>query len=73
MNPAQLPTEADLDGNDGEIESQIADHRSERAALRAVLQDFDALLADADRGVLCGFLRGHFSQGARPVASGDEP
>jgi hypothetical protein len=38
-----------------------------------VLQDFYALLADADRAVSRGFLRGYFSQGARRVVSDDEP
>jgi hypothetical protein len=73
MNPAERPTEPDEDGLEKEIESLIAEHGSERAALRALLYDFDALLADADRAVSRGFLRGYFSQGARPVASDDEP
>jgi len=37
------------------------------AALRAVLHDFNVLLADADRSVSRGYLRGLFSQGARPI------
>ena len=73
MSPADMPKHPQDDGIDKEIESLIAEHGSERAALRALLHDFDALLADADRAVSRGFLRGYFSQGARPVASDDEP
>jgi hypothetical protein len=73
MNPAEMPTGPDKDGLDEEIETLISEYGSERAALRALLQDFDALLADADRAVSRGFLRGYFLQGARPVASDDEP
>lgn len=50
-----------------EINDLIAEHGSERAALRALLHDFNALLADADRSVSRGYLRGLFSQGARPI------
>jgi len=49
-----------------EIDDLVAEHGSERAALRAVLHDMTALLADADRSVSRGYLRGRFSHGARP-------
>lgn len=62
---------------DAEITGLIADlldeHGSESAALRALAHDFIVLLADADRSVSRGFLRGMFSQGARPVHGDDEP
>ena len=50
-----------------EINDLVEEHGSERAALRALLHDFHALLADADRSVSRGFLRGLFSEGARPI------
>lgn len=50
-----------------EINDLVAEHGSECAALRAVLHDFNVLMTDADRSVSRGFLRGLFSQGARPV------
>lgn len=64
---------------DAEIASLIADlieeHEGfERAAFRALAQSYLLLLseserlnADADRSCSRGFLRGLFSQGARPV------
>jgi len=56
---------------DAEITSLVADleeeHGSAEAALRALAHDFIVLLADADRSVSRGFLRGLFSQGARPI------
>lgn len=59
-----------------EIETEIIDlieeHGSERAALRALLHDFYVLLADADRSVSRGYLRGLFSQGARPAREPEE-
>ena len=55
---------------DAEVTALVADimeeHGSEAAALRALAHDFIVLLADADRSVSRGFLRGVFSQGARP-------
>ena len=56
-----------------EIAELVAEHGSERAALRAVLHDFTVLLADADRSVSRGFLRGVFSAGARALPADDEP
>jgi len=55
-----------------EINDLVAEHGSERAALRAVLHDFNVLLADADRSVSRGYLRGLFSQGARPIRDKEE-
>ena len=73
MKPAERQQEPDLDDIECEIADLIAEHGSERAALRAVLQDWDTLLADADRSVSRGFLRGYFSQGARQLKVVDEP
>lgn len=56
---------------DAEVSGLIGDlmeeHGTEGAALRALAHDFLVLLADADRSVSRGYLRGLFSQGARPV------
>ena len=61
---------------DAEVTGLIGDlldeHGSEPAALRALAHDFIALLADADRSVSRGFLRGAFSAGARPQLAEDE-
>jgi len=56
-----------------EIDDLIAEHGSERAAIRALLHDMTVLLADADRSVSRGYLRGVFSTGARPLPIDDEP
>ena len=55
-----------------EINDLIEEHGSERAALRALLHDFHVLLTDADRSVSRGYLRGLFSQVARPVREPEE-
>lgn len=56
---------------DAEITGLVADlieeHGSEAAALRAIVHDFVVLLEDADRSASRGFLRGWFSEGARPI------
>jgi hypothetical protein len=56
---------------DAEVTGIVADlveeHGSEMAALRALAHDFIVLMADADRSVSRGYLRGLFSQGARPI------
>lgn len=49
----------------GIVSTLLEEHGSERAALRALAHDFIVLLADAE--VSRGYLRGLFSQGARPV------
>ena len=56
-----------------EIDDLIAEHGSERAAIRALLHDLTVLLADADRSTSRGYLRGFFSHGARNTAADDEP
>lgn len=56
-----------------EIDDLIAEHGSERAAIRALLHDLTVLMVDADRSVSRGYLRGLFSHGARPTATDDEP
>lgn len=56
-----------------EINDLIAEHGSERAAIRALLHDLAELARDADRSVSRGFLRGLFSHGARPAVVDDEP
>lgn len=66
---------ADQSVEDTTIEAEVAglvadlmeEHDSEGAALRALAHDFIVLMNDADRSVSRGFLRGLFSQGARPV------
>lgn len=56
-----------------EIDDLIAEHGSERAAIRALLHDMTVLLADADRSTSRGYLKGLFSAGARNTATDDEP
>lgn len=74
-----LPADQQIEDTslDAEITGMVADwleeHGSEPAALRALAHDFLVLLADADRSVSRGYLRGLFSQGARPVRGDDEP
>ncbi|AZO82110.1 MULTISPECIES: hypothetical protein [unclassified Bosea (in: a-proteobacteria)] len=70
----QRVEDASLDAEITGIVAELLDeHGSELAALRALAHDFLVLLADADRSVSRGYLRGLFSQGARPVRDGDEP
>lgn len=57
----------------GVISDLLEEHGSESAALRALAHDFLVLLADADRSSSRGFLRGLFSEGARPPRADDEP
>lgn len=56
----------------GVIATLLEEHGSESAALRALAHDFLVLLADADRASSRGFLRGLFSEGARPARGDDE-
>ena len=50
------------------IDSMLAEFGGDaRAAIGALLHNRDELLRDADRSASVGFLRGRFSQGARPV------
>ena len=63
------------------IEDLLEEHEGfERAALRALARSYLLLLAesdrvnaDADRSCSRGFLRGLFSDGARPTQADDEP
>lgn len=71
--PANEPAEdTTLDAEvTGIVTDLLEEHGSEAAALRALAHDFIILLADADRSVSRGYLRGLFSQGARPVQERD--
>lgn len=55
-----------------EIDDLIAEHGSERAAIRALLHDLTVQMPDADRSVSRGYLRGLFSHGARPLEIDEE-
>ncbi len=68
--PAEI--EDDRDAIDWELIELVEEHGSERQALRALLHDFHALLADADKAVSRGFLRGVFSEGARAPRGDDD-
>lgn len=61
--PAEI--QDDDDAIEWELIELVQEHGSERQALRALQHDFHALLADADRAVSRGFVRGVFSEGAR--------
>jgi hypothetical protein len=61
--PAEI--DDDKDALEWELIELVEEHGSERAALRALLHDFHVLLADADKAVSRGFVRGVFSEGAR--------
>ena len=63
----------ELDDIECEIAELITEHGTERAAMRALLHDWNALLADADQAVSRGYLRGKFSEGARRPVIDDEP
>jgi len=49
------------------VEMVLEEHETHEAALWALAHDHIVLLADADRSCSRGFLRGLFSEGARPV------
>jgi len=69
--PAEI--EDDHDAIEWELIELVEEHGSERNALRALLHDFHALLADADKAVSRGFVRGLFSEGARaPRDAGED-
>ncbi len=59
--PAPRPIEQQIDSVLAEFEGDA------RAAIGALLHNRDELLRDADRAASLGFLRGRFSEGARPV------
>lgn len=70
----QRVEDASLDAEiTGMIAELLEEHGSETAALRALAHDFLVLLADANRSTSRGFLRGLFSDGARPMQAEDEP
>ncbi len=62
--PAPNPMERQIDSVLAEFDGNA------RAAIGALLHNRDELLRDADRAASLGFLRGRFSEGARP---GSEP
>ncbi|MGO4173226.1 hypothetical protein [Bosea sp. TAF32] len=68
--PLGEPPEADE--FEWEIVELVDEYGTERAALRATYQMLKAVLADADRAVSRGFVRGLFSQGARPARNADD-
>ncbi len=59
--PARKPMDQQIDTVLAEFDGDA------RAAIGALLYSRDELLRDADRATSLGFLRGRFSQGARPV------
>lgn len=65
MSAKLAETDDDRDAIEWELIELVEEHGSERQALRALLHDFHALLADADKAISRGFLRGVFSEGAR--------
>lgn len=68
--PAEI--DDDHDAIEWELIELVEEHGSERQALRALLHDFHVLLADADKAVSRGFLRGVFSEGARAPRDDEE-
>jgi hypothetical protein len=69
MSAVPLPESSPMTEIESEIDDVIAEHGSERAAIRALLFDLAELARDGDRSTSRGYLRGRFSQGARPVPS----
>ena len=63
--PKQAPEQTPADAK---IDSVLAEFGGDaRAAIGALLHNREELLRDADRAASLGFLRGRFSEGARPV------
>ncbi|MGX1787046.1 hypothetical protein ACWIGM_09930 [Bosea sp. NPDC055332] len=73
MSAAPSPDTSPMTELECEIDDIIAEHGSERAAIRALLLDLAELARDGDRASSRGYLRGLFSEGARPFRSEDEP
>ncbi|MGX1786088.1 hypothetical protein ACWIGM_05085 [Bosea sp. NPDC055332] len=71
MSAVPLPDTSRMTELETEIDGVIAEHGSERAAIRALLLDLAELGRDGDRASSHGDLRGLFSEGARPVKSED--
>jgi hypothetical protein len=73
MSPKQGLKDTDLATElERKIDDLIAEHGSERAGIWVLLHDLTLLMADADRSVSRGYLRGLFSHGARPAVIDDE-
>lgn len=73
MSAEPLPDTSPMTELESEIDDTIAEHGSERAAIRALLLDLAELTRDSDRASSRGYLRGLFSEGARPLPADDEP
>lgn len=73
MPAVPLPDTSPMTELETEIDDVIAEHGSERAAIRALLLDLAELARDGDRASSRGYLRGLFSEGARPLPTDDEP
>lgn len=58
MSAQPAETDDDRDAIEWELIELVEEHGSEWQALRALLHDFHALLADADRLVSHGYVRG---------------
>jgi len=66
---AQLKPEPVSNPMEGQVDAVIAEFGGDaRAAVRALLHNREELLRDADRAASLGYLRGRFSEGARPAA-----
>ena len=68
--PAEI--DDDKDAIEWELIELVEEHGSERNALRALPHDFHALLADADKAVSRGFIRGVLSEGAKAPCEDDK-
>lgn len=66
--PPVVPKQAPAPNPMGlQIDTVLAEfHGDARAAIEPLLHNRDELLWDADRAASLGFLRGRFSEGARP-------
>jgi hypothetical protein len=73
MPAVPLPDTSPMTEIEAEIDDVITEHGSERAAIRALLLDLAELARDGDRASSRGYLRGLFSEGARPLPTDDEP
>lgn len=72
--PSALPKQApDQTAFEGKIDSVLEEFGGDaRAAIGALLHNREELLRDADRAASLGFLRGRFSEGARPAREPNE-
>lgn len=73
MSAVPLPDTSPMTELETEIDEVIAEHGSGRAAIQALLLDLAELARDGDRASSRGYLRGLFSEGARPLPTDDEP